>query len=332
MDDTEALLRNYFNLHHDLTELYKHWADVDPNFRKRAPKFTGVRMLNQDAWEALVGFICSSNNNISRISQMVHKLCLHYGPYIGSINDTPFHDFPTPASLTKPGVEAHLRSLGFGYRAKYIAETARNITEDKPTNWLNSLRNPASIAWGDLPRIATDNPDPAPTYKFAHEQLLQLTGVGPKVADCVSLMGLGWGEAVPVDTHVWQIAMRDYKFGGKAKNKTLTKALYDAVGEHFRQLWGDQAGWAHSVLFTADLKVFSERGVETKDESMIPVKIEAVKDGMLLTPVATPISTPAKRRRSKVDEKVGVKVDVKDKCDPGAAALTSSRKRRRTRA
>lgn len=71
LDDTEALLRNYFNLEHDLTLLYEQWAGADPNFRKRAPKFAGVRILNQDAWEALICFICSSNNNISRISQMV---------------------------------------------------------------------------------------------------------------------------------------------------------------------------------------------------------------------------------------------------------------------
>jgi N-glycosylase/DNA lyase len=70
-------------------------------------------------------------------------------------------------------------------------------------------------------------------------------------------MGLGWGEAVPVDTHVWQIAQRDYSFGGKGgKTKTFTKTMYDAVGEHFRALWGPQAGWAQSVLFTANLRAF----------------------------------------------------------------------------
>lgn len=72
-DDTEALLRHYFNLGPNLTELYERWSQADLNFKKRAPKFTGVRILKQDAWEALVGFICSSNNNIARISQMVRK-------------------------------------------------------------------------------------------------------------------------------------------------------------------------------------------------------------------------------------------------------------------
>lgn len=78
-------------------------------------------------------------------------------------------------------------------------------------------------------------------------------------------MGLGWGEAVPVDTHVWQIAVKDYKFG-KGKHASLTKATYDAIGAKFRGLWGKEAGWAHSVLFTADLKAFSERLVEKREE------------------------------------------------------------------
>jgi N-glycosylase/DNA lyase len=75
-DDTESLLKHYLNLEPNLTALYEQWSSVDPNFKKRAPKFTGVRILKQDAWEALVGFICSSNNNIVRISQMVIRLVL----------------------------------------------------------------------------------------------------------------------------------------------------------------------------------------------------------------------------------------------------------------
>jgi N-glycosylase/DNA lyase len=93
----------------------------------------------------------------------------------------------------------------------------------------------------------------------------------------VCLMGLGWGEAVPVDTHVWQIAQRDYKFG-RGKHSSLTKATYDAVGDKFRSLWGKEAGWAHSVLFTADLRAFSERlkaeVVEKKEEDVEDVGVK----------------------------------------------------------
>lgn len=71
---------------------------------------------------------------------------------------------------------------------------------------------------------------------------------------------------------VWQIAQRDYKFG-KGKHSSLTKATYDAVANKFRGLWGKEAGWAHSVLFTADLRTFSER-LTTKVETVDVVKKE----------------------------------------------------------
>lgn len=74
---------------------------------------------------------------------------------------------------------------------------------------------------------------------------------------------------------VWQIAQRDYKFG-KGRHKSLTKATYDAVGNHFRELWGKEAGWAHSVLFAADLRAFSERlstKTEVKEEEVV-LKVE----------------------------------------------------------
>jgi N-glycosylase/DNA lyase len=204
-DDTESLLRSYFALSHSLSSLYEQWASSDANFARRAPAFTGIRILNQDAWEALVAFICSSNNNISRISQMVQKLCVHYGPYIATIEGEPFHDFPGPEALSGVQVETHLRQLGFGYRAKYIAQTAEIIASPGRPGWLLGLRNPESPAFG-VPTLKaeqtggkSDGEAPA-SYRAAHEALLTLPGVGPKVADCVCLMGLGWGEAVPVDT------------------------------------------------------------------------------------------------------------------------------------
>lgn len=190
---------------------------------------------------------------------------MHYGPLIGTLDSKPYHDFPTPDALTGPKVEAHLRELGFGYRAKYIARTATIVAKDRPSGWLQSLCNTDDSPDQKLP------PGGREGYRKAHEELLNLQGVGPKVADCVCLMGLGWGESVPVDTHVWQFAQRDYKFG-KGKHKSLTKATYDAVGDHFRQLWGIEAGWAHSVLFAADLKTFSDK-LATKVE----IKVDEIK-------------------------------------------------------
>ena len=132
----------------------------------------------------------------------MEKLCLHYGPEIGRVGAKAFHDMPVPSALTAPGVEAHLRQLGFGYRAKYLHQTAVMVAEEHCAGWLDSLRNPESPVLGvkhsDAGEMLSGGRE---GYRRAHEELLALQGVGPKVADCVCLMGLGWGEAVPVDTH-----------------------------------------------------------------------------------------------------------------------------------
>ena len=132
----------------------------------------------------------------------MEKLCLHYGPLIGEIDSRQYYDMPPVSALTAPGVEAHLRQLGFGYRAKYLHQTALMISEDHENGWLDSLRNPESPIMGMKPFDAGEMlPGGREGYRRAHGELLALQGVGTKVADCICLMGLGWGEAVPVDTH-----------------------------------------------------------------------------------------------------------------------------------
>ena len=204
------------------------------------------------------------------------KLCANYGPLIGHIGDVPYYDMPSPAALVNPRVETHLRELGFGYRAAYLFQTAQMISREED-GWLDSLRNPENPVFGHKASPAGQMlPEGREGYRNAHAALVELQGVGAKVADCVCLFGLGWGEAVPVDTHVWQIAQRDYGFG-RGKHKSLTKATYDAVANYFRQLWGKEAGWAHSVLFTADLKTFAEKAaanIVKSEEILDSVKAE----------------------------------------------------------
>lgn len=152
-----------------------------------------------------------------RIKLQVQKLCINYGRLIGRIDGIPYHSFPSPSALADRGVETRLRELGFGYRAKYIYQTAVMVAKERGGEaWLNSLRNPEAPAFGVPVTVSGDNDtiikqeeqeekevseEDLQGYRIAHDSLLELQGVGPKVADCVCLMGLGWGEAVPVDTH-----------------------------------------------------------------------------------------------------------------------------------
>ncbi|KAF0538399.1 DNA glycosylase [Gigaspora margarita] len=229
----DKFLMDYFNLSSkiNLRECYDRWSMADKHFSKIACQFKGIRILRQDPVENLFCFICSTNNNITRISQMIEKLCNKYGNLVYTLNGQEYYDFPTLDKLVSSNVESELRQLGFGYRAKYITQTAKFLTENysDAEKWLYSLRNV--------------------DYKVAHSSLLKLSGVGPKVADCVCLMSLDKHNAIPIDTHVWQIAQREYGFNSKGSTKTLTSRLYEAIGDHFRNLFGDYSGWAHSVIF-----------------------------------------------------------------------------------
>ncbi|XP_060738070.1 N-glycosylase/DNA lyase [Tachysurus vachellii] len=234
----EEMLRDYFQLSVNLEDLYKEWGDADRHFRLIGNIFSGVRMLRQDPVECLFSFICSSNNHISRIQGMVERLCGTLGTALCQLDGTQYHDFPSIEALAERSVEAQLRDLGFGYRARFLQGSAHLIMSSHGPKWLHDLRN--------IP------------YLEARAALLTLPGVGPKVADCVCLMSLDKSEAVPVDTHVWQIVRRDYSCAAGTKQKTLTNKVYKEIGDFFRKLWGSYAGWAHSVLFCADLKKFQQ--------------------------------------------------------------------------
>ena len=140
--DDKNFLHDYFQLGVDVSKLYEQWCIVDKNVKILYDcKFYGIRVLKQDPVENLFSFICSQNNNISRISKLVEKLCISFGEKINCDNKD-FYCFPTVQSLAENGVEQVLRKLGFGYRAKFIHQAAKSIIYDHGgENWLYDLRN-----------------------------------------------------------------------------------------------------------------------------------------------------------------------------------------------
>ncbi|KAJ1973482.1 8-oxoguanine glycosylase ogg1 [Dimargaris xerosporica] len=166
--ETTSVLTSYFQTHVNLHDCYQRWSALDTNFRAKALCFPGVRILAQDPWENLISFICSANNHIKRITSMVDQLATHFGQYVADHNGHAFYHFPTVSDLNHPTLEAQLRQLGFGYRAKYIHQTVQHLHYkhgQQATRWLQSLRQ--------IP------------YLEARDELLQLAGIGPKVADCI---------------------------------------------------------------------------------------------------------------------------------------------------
>jgi N-glycosylase/DNA lyase len=132
-----------------------------------------------------------------------------------------------------------------GYRAKYLMETIKTLTELGGEKYLQDLRNindPIAV----------------------QEKLIKFCGVGRKVADCIALFSLNCHDAVPVDVHVWNIARRDYGADALIQaSKSLTPTIYQQIGGLFRSRFPTRAGWAHSLLFVAELPSF--RGVLPPD-------------------------------------------------------------------
>lgn len=156
-----SLLTSYFRLNIDLEKCYQEWSAAHSHFRDEATRFYAVRMLDQEPVENLFSFICSQNNHITRISSLVENLCSKYGPKICDFDGVSYFGFPDADTLAKSKVEAELRSASFGYRAKFIQKSAEEILAKGNLEWFQRIQQL--------------------DYKEAHQELTQLTGIGPKV-------------------------------------------------------------------------------------------------------------------------------------------------------
>ena len=150
----------------------------------------GSVILRQDLWEMIITFLISQQNNISRIRSCIERLCVRYGEKLKA-GDTEYYSFPTPQQLSG-ATEEELRRLGMGYRARYIVETTRSILEGEV-----SLEKLYQMKY----------------YRRARKELMKLSGVGEKVADCICLFALHHMDAFPIDTHIRQVLDEHYRRG-----------------------------------------------------------------------------------------------------------------------
>ena len=240
-------LSDYFQLQKKFSDLFSGWKNKDKNFLNVEQKFSGLRLMRQDCHETFFGFICSQNNNIKRISSMIHSLCEKYGSKVEHEGNT-FHFFPNLEQLSKC-TEDELRELSFGYRAPYIVNAVSHLLKNG-SDWLVGLRKESKVK--------------------VREELVKVKGVGKKVADCIALFSLDKTDLVPVDTHMFAIAQT---YMPELKGKSLTANLYKEIETHFADLWGEEAGWAHTLLFANRIAAFKEKKArEFKRKKSAPKK------------------------------------------------------------
>ncbi len=185
MDDWKNIWYPYFDLARNYQVVRQ--AISNDDFLTQAANFgQGIRILKQDAWEMLISFIISQRKNIPAIQKSIDTLSKTFGERI----DTPYetiHLFPSPYALYTAS-DSDLHKCGLGYRVPYIRDAAEKIYCGKID--LNVLSSAEDFVMMD--------------------SLMQIKGVGPKVANCIMLFAYAQTSKVPIDTWTKKIIVEKY--------------------------------------------------------------------------------------------------------------------------
>ena len=221
-ENIKTTVEEYFDLNRNYENIKNKLSKIDENMKKSIEYGKGIRILNQDLWETIISFIISANNNIPRIKGIIERLSKKYGKEI-NWNGNKYYTFPTAKQLKDVTVQEY-RELGLGFRDIRLYETTHMIL-DKKINLEEMQKNPDTIQ--------------------VREQLLSLSGVGPKVADCILLFStLKRFEVFPIDVWVRRV-MNDLYIHNQDETKVNKKEIEKIANEKF----GNLAGLAQQYLF-----------------------------------------------------------------------------------
>ena len=212
---------DYFDLNRDYTKIKEELSKIDENLKTSVDYGKGIRILNQDLWETIISFIISANNNIPRIKGIIERLSKAYGDKI-EYEGKEYYTFPTPEELRNVSVQ-DFRNLGLGFRDIRLYETTHKILDKE---------------------VDLDKLKKMPT-KMAREELLRLSGVGPKVADCILLFStLKRFDVFPIDVWVRRV-MNDLYIKNEDETKVTKKEIQQLADKKF----GNLQGLAQQYLF-----------------------------------------------------------------------------------
>ena len=218
----QEIVEDYFDLKRDYEKIKEQLSQIDEHLKTSIQYGQGIRILNQDLWEMIISYIISANNNIPRIKGIIERLSKAYGKEI-EWNGEKYYTFPTVEELKYVTVENY-RKLGAGFRDIRLYETVHMIL-DKKVDLEQMQNNPNTLE--------------------VREQLLSLSGVGPKVADCILLFStLKRFEVFPIDVWVRRVMNEIY-----IKKQDETKVNKKDIEKLAHEKFGNLAGIAQQYLF-----------------------------------------------------------------------------------
>ncbi|NLW41556.1 MAG: DNA-3-methyladenine glycosylase 2 family protein [Tissierellia bacterium] len=216
-EDFEKIWKNYFDLESDYLKIQSTFNDDD--IMKKAIKYgRGIRVLNQEPFETMISFMVSANNRIPQIKKSIGLISKYYGKKIGEINGVEYFSFPTPEALANAKPEDLREYCRVGFRDERIVKTSKLIWNG--TYDINTFMNMSR--------------------EEVRKNLIELPGIGPKIADCILLFAFKKKDSFPVD--VWIKRVMETLYFGKEVNKNL-------VSELGREKFGEYAGVAQQYLF-----------------------------------------------------------------------------------
>ncbi len=219
--DIKQIVNKYFDLDRNYTQIKDTLSKIDIYLKNSIEYGNGIRILNQDLWETIISFIISANNNIPRIKGIIERISKKYGKEI-EWNGVKYYTFPEPKDLKSASI-SDFRELGLGFRDKRIYETTHIILDKKV----------------DLEKMHEED-----TLKV-REELLSLSGVGPKVADCILLFStLKRFDVFPIDVWVRRV-MNELYIKKEDENKVSKNEIMKLAENKF----GTLEGIAQQYLF-----------------------------------------------------------------------------------
>ena len=217
-DEYVNVWKDYFDMDRDYSAIKKKLLEKDDKLKDAIESMWGVRILNQDFFETLISFIISQNKQIPHIKKIVADISAKFGTYKGTYGGADMYTFPTLEQLVNAS-EEDFKELKTGFRAPYIMDAIRrNMAGQFDINELKSM-----------------------DYDSCIKELMTIKGVGEKVANCVSLFGLGKKEAFPVDVWIKRI-METMYFDGVDTPK-------DKIAAFAKEQFGELGGFAQQYLF-----------------------------------------------------------------------------------
>ena len=217
-EDIKTICIDYFDLNKNYENIKTELSKID-NYLANSIKYgNGIRILHQDLWETLISFIISANNNIPRIKTIIERISKTYGNKL-IFQDKEYYAFPTPEELANVTVQ-DFRNLGLGFRDVRVYETVQK-----------TLRKEI-----DLEQLEKEK-----DAETLRNKLLEIPGVGPKVADCIMLFSLKKYEVFPVDVWVRRVISELYFENVEQKPQIIQKFA--------KEQYGNLAGLAQQYLF-----------------------------------------------------------------------------------